>query len=390
MTKTKIFDLDRHVLEPSEMWLEYLPSDFQQYAPTWIHLSSPKESLGDRLKRLGDFALLSNPSILAVQGKPIWAGLNEIALIEMSFAAKQRLEVLSEASTAKGQLADMDKTGVSKGVLLPSHAAYLVYDDETSPVLSRTYAEAYNRWMSDICRVDPQRLIGAALISRHDPDKMVDDLRAAQNMGLTSVVLRPNPVLGRTLGDRVYEKFWSACEEAALPIFLHEGTHGRVPTLGTDRFNSTFGKHACSHALEAMVGFLSLLEGGVFEHHPKLKIALLEAGSGWVSYWLWRLDNLAFPRLRREMRGRVNERPSEYFSRQCWVAIEPEEPLLAEQLPTYGHCFVFGSDYPHLDHSLTLAQDVASTCKDLKEKESKAILWDNAIRLFDSSHSFYE
>jgi hypothetical protein len=89
---------------------------------------------------------------------------------------------------------------------------------------------------------------------------MVHDLEQALRHGLRAVVLRPNPVKGRTLSDPAYARFWAACEHHALTVLLHEGTHTHVATVGADRFRSHFGQHACSHPLEAMMALLSLIE----------------------------------------------------------------------------------------------------------------------------------
>lgn len=38
------------------------------------------------------------------------------------------------------------------------------------------------------------------------------------------------------------------------------------------------------------MAMLALIEGGVLERHPKLRVAFLESGCGWLLYWLWRMD----------------------------------------------------------------------------------------------------
>src|SRR5262249_33497780 len=145
----------------------------------------------------------------------------------------------------------------------------------------------------------------AAIISRHDPGRMVADLEAVLHDGYRAVVLRPNPVLGRTLGAPEMEPFFAACEVNSVPVFLHEGAHGRVATAGADRFRTHFAQHSCSHPLEAMMALVALLEGGVLERHPALRFVWLESGCGWLPYWLWRLDE-EYEHMRNEVRGSVN------------------------------------------------------------------------------------
>jgi uncharacterized protein len=149
--------------------------------------------LAERVDRLGEHALLPTPPILCVAGEPILR-VPEAAYIEAGLIAERRRGFLAAAETPRGRLAEMDATGVDVAVLLPTYASYLVYDDTISAERSRAYALAYNRWLGDFCRSAPTRLLGPALLSRHDPEALVDDLEQAARDGVRSVVLRPNPV----------------------------------------------------------------------------------------------------------------------------------------------------------------------------------------------------
>ncbi len=51
-----------------------------------------------------------------------------------------------------------------------------------------------------------------------------------------------------------------------------------------------FFVHATTHAFEQMIGVMCIVGGGILELYPKLKVAFLEAGAGWVPYWMERLD----------------------------------------------------------------------------------------------------
>jgi predicted TIM-barrel fold metal-dependent hydrolase len=284
--------------------------------------------------------------------------------------------------TPRGHLSDMDATGIDVAVMLPTYAPYLVYDDTIGADRSRAFAQAYNRWLSDFCATAPTRLMGPALISRHDPETMVADLEQALHDGARAVVLRPNPVQGRTLSAPSQARFWAACEHHAVTVLIHEGTHTRVATAGADRFETRFGQHACSHPLEAMMALLSLIEGGVLEAHPNLRVGFLEAGCGWLPYWLWRLDHVEYAQLRGEVRCRVRRLPSEYFQRQCWIALEPGEAMLDRVVTDIGaQRMVFGTDFPHLDHEHGIVDEMIAQRAKLGETALRAILWNNACEL---------
>lgn len=377
-----MIDVDRHVMEPMSLWPEYLPAKYRDVAPDVRPMSPPGEPIHARLARLGDHALLPTPPIVTVGGKPIWRGMSEVGYIEVGLHAEEHRRELLAAETAAGQLATMDESGVDTAVLLPTYAGYLVYDDEIDAGRSRAYATAYNRWLADQCRQSPTRLLGAALLSRHDPERMALDLEAALRDGLRAAVLWPNPVLGRTLGAPELEPFFGACEASNVPVLLHEGTHTRVETAGASRFSTHFSQHACSHPMEAMMAFLALLEGGVFERHPRLRFGFLESGCGWLPYWLWRLDEVEYAQLGNELKGRVNQRPSSYFRRQCWIALEPGEAMLAHCVDAIGRDrVVFGTDFPHVDHDSAIVSRLFDDRASLGADMVRAAVWDNPARL---------
>jgi predicted TIM-barrel fold metal-dependent hydrolase len=242
---------------------------------------------------------------------------------------------------------------------------------------------AYNDWLRDFCRPAPERLRGVGAIARHEPEQMVAEAERVAGFGWRAVTLWPNPLGGRLLGDAAYEPFWSACERLGLAVGLHAGSHGRLPTAGADRFHSRFGQHVCSHPLEQMMGLLSLIEGGVLERHPGLRVAFLEAGAGWLPYWLWRMDELAWRYTRADARAHVRRKPSEYFRRQCFIAVEPDEPGLEEVVRAVGEdCLLFGSDFPHLDHDGAIVTRAVGLRSRLPEAVVRKLLWDNPARFY--------
>lgn len=379
----KIYDCDRHVMEPLEMWQHYVDADTLAQYPISFKVDD-ETAMAERVKKLGPKGGVPVPPTYLIGGEPIlnlWDERLQVASANKRDSSKQR----KDATTAQGQLSSMDESGISVARIFSTFAGFIVNHSQLPAKASLDYAEGYNRWLNDYCQQAPDRLKGVGLISRHDPQTMVEQVRKIIDFGWTCVTLRPEVILGRSLAHPNYEDFWQFCEDHNIAIAFHGGTHLHAPTVGTDRFTSRFALHACSHPMEAQMAFVSLLESGVLARHPKLKFGFLEAGASWVPHWLWRLDNICYPEFSELTEQNIKMLPSEYFKRQCWVAIEVEEPCLRQVVDMIGaDRLIFGTDFPHPDHLDFDISDIKASCKDLTDTEIEGLLHHNALAFFGS------
>ena len=91
------------------------------------------------------------------------------------------------------------------------------------------------------------------------------------------------------ISDPMYEPFRVVAED--LSIGFHEGSTNAMPTVGVDRFEEDRGaRHMISHTMEMMLVALSVIWGGVVDRHPRLRVAFLESGGGWIAPGLDRMD----------------------------------------------------------------------------------------------------
>ena len=357
LNEYKIIDADSHVWEPSEMWEEYLEQPFKGFAPS-MDMTVQGEKIHDGIL---SNEVLTKTAERIVQNYPLSA-IN-------GFDSESHVQA-------------MKQMGVDVSFIYPSIGVWLFAIDTMAPQLAGAFTRAYNNWLRDFCSYNPQILRGVGAVNLHAPEEMVLELQRIVEFGWKAVYLRPNPVKGRLLSDPAYEPFWTECERLGIAVGLHEGTHGRLPTTGADRFNTQFAKHACSHPMEQMMALLALIEGGVLERHPQLKVGFLESGCGWLPYWLWQLDE-EYENLQWEVKDNVKMKPSEYFRRQCFIAIEPSEPYLTEIIQYIGSDnLIFGSDYPHYDHKLNIAEQAVALEERLPKKTVQKILWDNPARFY--------
>ena len=117
----------------------------------------------------------------------------------------------------------MDRDGIDGALLLPSYASYLVAMPHREPGLAHGYADAYNRWLADLCAADPSRLRAAALIARFDPEAMIGHARFAVDARLARGRRPPEPDRrAGSLGDPANDRFWAYCADNGLAVVVHE------------------------------------------------------------------------------------------------------------------------------------------------------------------------
>jgi len=346
-----IIDSDLHVVEPNNMWNQYLDPTFRQYAP------SPD-------LKVADWEILHKLSGIHKEEVRQFYWKNLPAALLGGFDAELLIQALN-------------RMGVDMGFLYPTFGLWLFAVDTMTPQLAGAFVRAYNNWLHDLCDYNPEVLKGVGAINQHAPEEMVTELHRIATFGWKAIFIRPNPIKGRLLSDPAYEPLWTECERLKIAVGIHEGTHSHSPTTGADRFNTHFALHACSHPMEQMMALLTLIEGGVLERHPNLHFGFLESGCSWLPYWLWRLDE-EYKNSHWEVQDYVKLKPSDYFRRQCFVSFDPEEPGLELALNYIGSDnLLFGSDYPHTDSKLNIVEKVVALQDRFSKRTLQKLLWDN-------------
>jgi predicted TIM-barrel fold metal-dependent hydrolase len=290
-------------------------------------------------------------------------------------------ESVAASRDVPSRLRRMDEEGIDASVVLPSQG--LVVGAVNDAVLAAAIADAYNAWVWDYCGRAPGRLLPAAIIPRQDVRFAVRAVRRAHEAGFDAVLMRPNPVAGRTLDDQAYDPMWREIEERGLAVLLHEGT-GFSPgqTAGIDRYESGICSHLISHPVEQMLAVTSFIFGGILARFPRLRVGFLEAGCGWLPYWLDRMD-MHCEELSWEVPW-LTMPPSEYFRRQCFVSCEAEDPFIPTVISHLGHeVLVFSTDFPHADHTMTGAVKTLRARADIPQPALPGILGDNCMRLLN-------
>jgi len=338
----RVLDADGHVVEPGDLFTDWCPPGrpVMDLPPT-----TPVQLCGDS-------------SLLADQ-------------LEHGFDAPSYLRA-------------MDAQGIDAAVLFPSMGLFVPYLPELSDAESAAACTAYNEWIAAYRAVDPHRLTGMAVVPQRAPGLAAAEVRRAAALGLPGVVVRPNHVADVYLDDPAFDPLYDALEETGLVLGVHEALGLRAPTIGSDRFRGFAARHMCSHPLEQMTAAVALLLGGVLERHPSMRVAFLESGTGWLPYWLARLDEHREWMEHSECAD-LSLTPREYFARQCVISSDPEDRLAAFVVATVGADHVmWASDFPHPDARFPDAVDVFTRgLGDLPRADVQAVLWDTPARFYD-------
>src|SRR5581483_306179 len=281
------------------------------------------------------------------------------------------------------QLEAMDVEGIDAAVLFPTRGLSILTRTDLDPRFASAIARAYNDWLHQYCQAAPDRLLGSGMVSVYDVnDAVAETRRVVQDYGFRSIFLRSNIVNGHNWYDPYYEPLWNVLEELEIPIGFHEATGTRSGRQTGDHFEPNFGiRRIYSQPVEQMLGLGALLCGGVLARHPKLRVAFLEANCSWVPWLIWRADE-GYEREGDIFMEDLDMLPSEYFRRQVWVSIEPDEGPARYTIEEFG-CdqLVFSTDYPHGDSKYPEA--VENFLKlPLPDDQKRKILWDNCARFY--------
>jgi len=360
----RVIDADRHVMEPEDLFERYLEPEFKGR----VQIGS------GRRERLVDGRPVSD-NVKAPSGGGMTLGQEYRATYSDAVAAD---------FDAASNLRDMDREGVDVAVLFPTLGLYIMWADFIEPRLSAAICRAYNNCLAEYCSADRERLYGVMLLPLQDPRLACEELRrASRELGLVGIFWRPNVLCGRTLASPDYFPVSELAAELGVTVCIHEGARTVLPQAGSDRY-SELTRHAACHPLEQMLAVGNFCADGVLERFPELKVAHLEAGCGWLPFWLDRLDE-HWERASDRVRT-TKELPSSYFKRQCMISTEAGEEFVHDVIRHVGEDYlVMATDYPHPDaigKFPDLTVGALSGNDVLPADVRRKILWDNPARLY--------
>ncbi|HKN01303.1 MAG TPA: amidohydrolase family protein [Candidatus Binataceae bacterium] len=346
MEKFDIVDADGHVFEQDHELYEFLEPPYQ-----------------------------GKPTVL---GFPLWPSLDGYH----RGAIHSRLGIHKAFETSAATWIDLlDTTGIAATVLYPSAglASAFIRDPDWAIALTR----AYNNWLADRYLKQSPRLCGMALLPLQDIAEAVKELtRAVTKMGMLGAVL-PAVGLSRPLGDLGFDPLYAEAERLGCALGVHGGP---TQALGLERLEEFAQVHTLSHPIAQMVQVTSIVMGGVLDRFPKLRIAFLEAGIGWVPFLFDRMDRSYRGRKFSEYIGPVKNAPSTYLKMSAiYFGIDPTETSLAYASGIIGTDYLlYSSDFPHEANRERCQEEIVQLARaeEFSKEERSGILGGNARRFY--------
>jgi predicted TIM-barrel fold metal-dependent hydrolase len=363
-------DADGHVLEPGDLWENYLEEKFRARALRirvddegyeYLEIDqrpsqrTVRGSLGI-LGAMGDEDLRPRPDRRYADNMPFG-----------SSNADERLQLLR-------------RENLEATLLYPTIG--LLWEVELQdPELSLAYARAYNRWIADFCRTSSGRLVPIAQLTLLDPEGSAAELERAVKDGCKGAWVNPFNHRRVIHGDAKHDVLFAKCVELDVPLAIHPTFTPHAAAAGI--FDWPLQGRAWGEAIwlraivqQALISFFSL---GTLDRFPTLRLGVLEAGSGWIGAMLDRLDAFS------ESLNLAGKRPTatEYFRRQCFISGDPDETTAPYTIDHVGaDCFMWATDYPHPDHPHTWVDDLTRFAEVLKPETRAKVLGDNVKRIY--------
>ncbi|MEE9166273.1 MAG: amidohydrolase family protein [Candidatus Neomarinimicrobiota bacterium] len=358
----RIIDADGHIQERNIPWADLLEEPYRSRAPKRV-----KDNRGV------EFLMMEGKLCPKPQGK----GCGFLGA-PFSRTPQKTTGMIDPVQRLK----DMDLEGIDTAVLFGS-SGFLGLPFLEDKDFACAMARAYNNWLADYCKTDSRRLKGVALVPIQDPPEAVRELRRCiKELGFVAVATATRSSSDKNIDHPDHYPFFAEAELLNVPICVHMGAGDGPPAAGTERFDNPFFTHAMTHPFEQMIGVLCLVAGGILEKFPRLKVAFMEAGAGWVPYWMERLDE-HYEYLQPTVPWLIKP-PSEYMrGDQVYYSFEPDEHTLGFTLDFVGEeRLVFASDYNHIDSKFPHTVETVTKREEISKHAMAKIMGENAARLY--------
>ena len=366
-----LISVDDHIIEPPNLFDAHLPERYKADAPRIVRRDD-----GADVWRFGEVEV-PNVALNAVAGRPKEEyGVEPQSLDEIRPGCYQVDERIKDMN-ACGLLASMNFPS------FPGFAARLfaVEDEEFGLALVR----AYNDWhLDEWCGAHPGRFIPMALPVIWDAEKCAEEVRRVADKGCRSLSFTENPAaLGYpSFHDSYWDPLWTAVCDTNTVLSIHLGSSGQLSFPAPD---SPPDVMITLQPMNIQSAAADLLWSRVLKEFPAIRIALSEGSTGWVPYFLERVDRTYDMHHRWTGQDFGDRMPSDVFREHfltCFIS-DHTGVYLRNQIGIDN--ISWECDYPHSDSAWPDAPEELAklmTEAGVTEAEAAKITHENAMRWY--------
>ncbi|OGO18146.1 MAG: hypothetical protein A2Z14_13540 [Chloroflexi bacterium RBG_16_48_8] len=263
-----------------------------------------------------------------------------------------------------------DEAGVDM-ILLAPWVTLLRYDAE--PKEGLRISRIQNEGLAKLAQQYPDRVSVLGTVPMQDPELAANELKQVMASRDMKGVEIASSINGTFLGDEQFRPFWAAAEETGALVFIHPTTRG----FSAPVFNEFYLWNTVGNPLETTITAAHMINAGVMESFPRLKVLLAHGGGAILSLW-GRLNHAHS--FQPQAKSVLKETPQESLNRFYFDTVVHDPALLRTLVDFAGadHVMV-GSDYP-FDMGVARPADIVRQLK-LPSSDEELILSGNALRL---------
>jgi predicted TIM-barrel fold metal-dependent hydrolase len=373
----RIFDSDTHVGPYMDVLEKYLSAGDKARLPAWDAYKAkskgfPVYTKGQRryLRKLG-----------TAQAEPDKGGY----MAGFTGAKREREPAERGDHEPARRIEDMDYEGVDENLTLPS-GWFGTWTSGDDVALESAMYRAYHAWMNDYCGAYPGRLGGIILVGTRDVASGLAEMKRWGKSRWAWAVMVYAPY-GVPLDHPSLEPVWAAAQELDLAVVLH--TFTVMPPYapgGLDTWDNLWLQRSAAHPWCGMRNMAALIGCGVMDRYPSLRIGTLEAGHGWLPFWMKRIDEHA--ETIKAAIAPLKMTPTEYVTGGRYfqsIEIPEGEKLTNAVIDIVGeHVLMYASDYPHGESHFPKSVEKVLAWNMPRARKQK-LFWDNAVRLYARS-----
>lgn len=380
-----VFDADHHYYEAEDAFTRHVDRRMQNRCMQWAEIGGRKRLLvGGQINRFipnPTFDPVAQPGIL----DEFFRGRNpdDKNMVELF----GRLDPISPAYRERdARIAQLDEQGVQSAFLFPTLGVGMQESLRQDPEAACAAFEGFNRWLEeDWGFAYRERLFAAPYISLMDADWAEREIERLIAAGARVVCMVPGPVpvgeASRSPGDKRYDGFWARVAEAGISVAFHSGDAGYRAInekWGGDREFRAFDfnpLNVCLSAEPIHDTLAALVCHGVFERHPRVRVATIECGSDWVAALVRKLKK-AYG----QMSTSFERDPLEQLREHVYVAPYYEDDISLLRDLIGADRVLFGSDFPHAE-GLADPTSFVTELSGFSSEEVRRIMGDNGRAL---------